>query len=162
MVLREDFEGFLVYCYLKHRSVSDTVHAVIRILDRKRKEWEKAASVPLVWVCERAATRAVVPLRRAEAMVMLAIYRQIYKIHAIGENKVIATKGELLRLCTFYELTFDSKRLPGNLATHHGSNHVMIDLEEAGTVSILSSPVHHHSSFIRRNANIMTYNARLD
>lgn len=105
MVLREDFEGFLVYCYLKHRSVSDTVHAVIRILDRK-KEWEKAASVPLVWVCERAATRAVVPFRRAEAMVMLAIYRQIYKIHAMRERNVVAMKGKLLRLCTFYELTF--------------------------------------------------------
>jgi len=111
MVLREDFEGFLVYCYLKHRSVSDTVHAVIRILDRKRKEWEKAASVPLVWVCERAATRAVVPFKRAEAMVMLAIYRQIYKIHAMGEKKVVATKGELLRLCTFYELTLTASAI---------------------------------------------------
>jgi hypothetical protein len=109
MVLREDFEGFLVHCYLKHRSVSDTVHAVIRILDRKRKEWEKAASVPLVWVCERAATRAVVPFRRAEAIVMLAIYRQIYKIHkihAMGKKKGYSNEGKVAQIMYILQVDF--------------------------------------------------------
>lgn len=78
------------------------------------------------------------------------------------KNKGYGNEGKVARIMYVLQVDFWQQAPSGNLATHHGSNHVMVDLEEAGTVSILSAPVHHHSSFIRRKANIMTYNARLD
>ena len=105
MALWGNYEEFLVHCCLSDEYVSHTVHTDRRILGGSGEELGRAASIPFVWVCDRAAISAVVPFKRVEAMVMLPIRRPIQ----IAQRERFQERERLGQIMYIYESTFNKR-----------------------------------------------------